>query len=348
VSEREIAGLSTEATDPALAELDRLPTADVVRAVIDGTDEVLAAVRAVAGAVARLADATAERMDRGGRVIYVGAGSGGRIALLDAAEWGPTFSVPEGQVVALVAGDQFAPGSPEEAAAEDDADAGAAAVRALRTTPQDVVIGVSASGRTPYVLGAILAAAGPPLERQAGGDGAAPDTVAPPAERQVAGDGAARVAPPAERQAAGDGAARPLTAAITSQPDSGLAAVVDIAIEVPVGPEPIAGSTRLKAGTAQKLVLNAFSTGVMVRRGRTLGNLMVGMRVANEKLRGRAARVCVLATGCSAEQARTALAATGDDLAAAVVSLGRGVDADEARRLLAARGGAVRAALEGP
>jgi N-acetylmuramic acid 6-phosphate etherase len=259
-------------------------------------------------------------------VIYAGAGTGGRVALLDAAEWGPTFSVPDWAVVALVAGAEHPPGSAEEAAAEDDAEAGAAAVRALGPAPEgspgarpegprmerppsnwslradDTVIGVSASGRTPYVLGAIEAA------REAGA----------------------------------------LTAAITSHPNSRLADVVDVAIEVPVGPEVIAGSTRLKAGTAQKLVLNAFSTAVMVRRGRTLGNLMVGMRVANEKLRGRATVVCTAATGCTEAEARAALAAADDDLAVAVVSLVGGVDANEARRRLEATGGAVRAALDVP
>jgi N-acetylmuramic acid 6-phosphate etherase len=311
-------GLSTEASDPALAALDRLPTVEVVRAVVRGHEDVLAAVAAVEEDVARLADLVAERMDRGGRVIYAGAGTGGRVALLDAAEWGPTFSVPESAVIALVAGAEHPPGSAEEAAAEDDADAGAAAVRGLapggapsegvRGAPSggvrgdDTVIGVSASGRTPYVLGAIAAA------REAGA----------------------------------------LTAAVTSHPGSRLAELVDVAIEVPVGPEVIAGSTRLKAGTAQKLVLNAFSTAVMVRRGRTLGNLMVGMRVANEKLRGRATGVCVAATGCTEREARAALAAAGDDLAVAVVSLIRNMDAAEARRRLDATGGAVRAALDLP
>jgi N-acetylmuramic acid 6-phosphate etherase len=323
-----VRGLSTEASDPALAALDRLPTAEVVRAVVSGHEEVLAAVAAVEDAVARLAELVAERMDRGGRVIYAGAGTGGRVALLDAAEWGPTFSVPESAVIALVAGAEHPPGSAEEAAAEDDADAGAADVRSLGAAPEgsqepgaegppgqrpqgpglkwsrgmDTVIGVSASGRTPYVLGAIAAA------REAGA----------------------------------------LTAAVTSHPGSRLADMVDVAIEVPVGPEVIAGSTRLKAGTAQKLVLNAFSTAVMVRRGRTLGNLMVGMRVANEKLRGRAAVVCVAATGCTEAEARAAIAAADDDLAVAVVSLVRDVDAAEARSRLDATGGAVRAALDLP
>jgi N-acetylmuramic acid 6-phosphate etherase len=297
-----VRGLSTEASDPALAALDRLPTAEVVRAVVRGHEEVLAAVAAVEEAVARLAELVAERMDRGGRVIYAGAGTGGRVAQLDAAEWGPTFSVPENAVIALVAGAEHPPGSAEEAAAEDDATAGAAAVRSLSPSGGDSVIGVSASGRTPYVLGAIEAAA----------------------------------------------AAGALTAAVTSHPGSRLAELVDVAIEVPVGPEVIAGSTRLKAGTAQKLVLNAFSTAVMVRRGRTLGNLMVGMRVANEKLRGRATGVCVAATGCTEAEARAALAAADDDLAVAVVSLVRNVDATEARRRLDATGGAVRAALDLP
>jgi len=304
VADENLATLSTEATDPALIELDRLATADVVRAVVGGHDEVLAAVRAVEADIVRLADATAERMDQGGRVIYAGAGTGGRVALLDAAEWGPTFGVPDWAVVALVAGAEHPPGSAEEVAAEDDAAAGAAAVRSLAPgrPAVDVVIGVSASGRTPYVLGAVEAAT----------------------------------------------AAGALTAAVTSHSGSRLAQIVDIAIEVPVGPEVISGSTRLKAGTAQKLVLNAFSTAMMVRRGRTLGNLMVGMRVANDKLRERALRVCILATGCTEPQARAALAASHDDLAVAVVSLGRRIDAEDARRRLEATGGAVRAALEAP
>jgi N-acetylmuramic acid 6-phosphate etherase len=297
-----VAQLGTEATDPALAGLDRLPTAEVVRAVVSGHDAVVAAVGAAEADIARLAEAAAERMDRGGRVIYAGAGSGGRIAELDASEWGPTFNVPDGAVVALQAGAAHPPGSPEEAAAEDDADAGAAAVRALAPMADDVVIAVTASGRTPYALGALRAAA----------------------------------------------AAGALTAAITSQPGSTAEAEAALAVVVPVGPEPISGSTRLKAGSAQKLVLNAFSTAVMVRRGRTLGNLMAGMRVANDKLRGRAVRVCMLATGSSEEQARAALAAAGDDLAVAVVALAAGVGPDEARRRLAASGGAIRAAIDFP
>jgi N-acetylmuramic acid 6-phosphate etherase len=180
--------------------------------------------------------------------------------------------------VALVAGIDELAGSPEEAAAEDDAEAGAAAIRALSPGEHDVVIGVTASGRTPYVLGALAAAT------------------------------------------------TSLVAAVTCVP---FAAAAGFRIETPVGPEAISGSTRLKAGTAQKLVLNAFSTAVMVRRGRTYGNLMAGMRVANEKLRARAIRVCVLATGCTEQAAALALQ-----------------DAQTARVRLDASSGAIRPAVE--
>jgi N-acetylmuramic acid 6-phosphate etherase len=265
---------------------------------VRGHRDVLAAVEAAEPAIAALADAAAARMDAGGRVIYAGAGSAGWVAFVDATEWGPTFSVPGDRIVALVAGAEHPAGSPAEAAAEDDAEAGAAAVGALAPRAEDVVIAVSASGRTPYALGA-LAAAG-----------------------------------------------EALTAAIVSNAGSELAQRARLAVEVPVGPEVISGSTRLKAGTAQKLVLNAFSTAVMVRRGRTLGDLMTSMRVANAKLRERAVRVCSAATGCSEQAARSALAASADDVALAVVMLARGADAATARALIDASAGNVRRALE--
>jgi N-acetylmuramic acid 6-phosphate etherase len=301
MEESGIDALLTEARDPALADLDLLPTAEVVRAVVRGHDAVLAAVAAAEPEIARLADAAAGRMDAGGRVIYAGAGTAGRVAMLDAVEWAPTFGVADDDVVALLAGARLRPGSAEEAAAEDDEAAGRADVAALAPSVQDVVVAVSASGRTPYALGAV----------RAGTDAGA------------------------------------LTAAVTSQAGSPLAAEVAIAIEVPVGPEVVSGSTRLKSGTAQKLVLNAFSTAVMVRRGRTLGDLMAGMRVANAKRRARAARVCELATGCSPDAARKALADAEDDLDVAILIAARGIDAGEARRRLAATNRSVRAALAG-
>ncbi len=286
----DLAALTTEERAAELADLDRAPTVDVVRAVVRGHAEVLAAVQAAEPAIAALADAAAAL---GGRVIYVGAGSGGRIAALDASEWGPTFG--DDRAIAVVAGAEHPPGSRAEAAAEDDAQAGAAAVRGLSPGEQDVVIGVTASGRTPYVLGALAAA-------------------------------------------------RPaLIAAVTCAP---FAAHADHRIETPVGAEAISGSTRLKAGSAQKLVLNAFSTAVMVRRGRTYGNLMAGMRVANDKLRARAIRVCVLATQCTEEAAKAALQAADDDVGQAIVMLAAGVDAATARVRLDAADGAIRPAVE--
>ena len=273
-----------------LDDLDLRPTVEIVHAVVHGHGDVLDAVTAVEPQIAALADLAAART---GRVIYVGAGSGGRIAALDASEWGPTFG--EDRAIALLAGAGEVPGSREEAAAEDDGEAGAAAIRALGPCEDDVVVGVTASGTTRYVLEAL-------------------------------------------------NAARPaLIAAVTCAP---IAVPVDHEIRVPVGPEVIEGSTRLKAGTAQKLVLNAFSTAVMVRRGRTYGNLMAGMRVANDKLRTRAVAVCVTATGCTEEEAAHALRAAADDVGCAIVMLMGGVDAATARERLRATQGAIRRASE--
>jgi N-acetylmuramic acid 6-phosphate etherase len=288
----------TEGHDAALADLDLRPTAEVVRALNEANAVVLEALRDAEDDLVALVDAAAALS---GRVIYVGAGSAGAMAAADAAEWGPTFSVPDGAIVALVAGAELPAGALREGA-EDDADAGAAEVGALAPTADDVVVAISASGSTPYAIGAL---------------------------------GAAR-----ERSA--------LTAAIVCAPDSPLARIADHAMVLAVGPEVIAGSTRLKAGTAQKLALNAFSTALMVRRGRTYGNLMSGMRVANAKLRERAVRVCCLASGCDEDAARAALAASEDDLEIALVVLLAGVDPSEAHaRLLVAgsvRGAAVTAA----
>jgi N-acetylmuramic acid 6-phosphate etherase len=290
----------TEAARPDLADLDLRPTVDVVRAVVRGHHEVLAAVEAAEPAIAALAEAAADRLAAGGRLIYAAAGAGGRIAAGDAVELEPTFGLPA--PIVLLAGADLRPGSPEEAAAEDDAEAGAAAVAALKPSAEDVLIAVSASGRTPYALGAL--------------------------------DRAAK--------------AGVLTAAVVSTPGSPLALAAGHPIEVTVGAEAITGSTRLKAGTAQKLVLNAFSTALAVRRGRTLGNLMAGMQVANEKRRGRAARVCELAADCSLEEAETMLRAAGDRLDVAVVALRAGVDPAAAAERLKAAGGAIRAAIERP
>jgi N-acetylmuramic acid 6-phosphate etherase len=284
---------STEGHDAQLADLDQRPTAEIVRALNGANAVVLDALRDAEDDLAVLVDAAAGLP---GRVIYAGAGSAGAMAAADAAEWGPTFSVPEGSIVALVAGANL-PHGPQREGAEDDDEAGAAEVGALAPTGDDVVVAVSASGSTPYAIGALSAA------REGGA----------------------------------------LTAAIVCAPGSPLADMADHAVVLAVGPEVIAGSTRLKAGTAQKLALNAFSTALMVRRGRTYGNLMSGMRVANAKLRARAVRVCCLAAGCDEDAARAALAAADDDLEVALVALLAGVDPSEAHaRLLVA--GSVREA----
>jgi N-acetylmuramic acid 6-phosphate etherase len=266
---------------------------ELIGAVVEGHEQVLAAVRAAEPRIAALVEAAVDRT----RVIYVGAGTGGRLAAMDACEWGPTYGVPDEAVVTLLAGEGLKPGSYEDEASEDDAAGGAAAMRALAPSADDVVIGVSASGSTPFVVGALEAA-------------------------------------------------RPaLTAAVTCRLGSPLAALADIAIEVPVGDEVVSGSTRLKAGTAQKIVLNAFSTALMVRRGRTIGGLMAGMRVSNTKLRGRAMNVCLEAIGCDEATARAALEEAGWQLDTALVMLATGAAADEARERLRAAGGAIERAM---
>jgi N-acetylmuramic acid 6-phosphate etherase len=280
--------LSTEGHDAGLADLDLRASADVVRALNDANAVLVELLRAAEPDLVALVDAAATR---GGRVIYAGAGSAGQMAAADAAEWGPTFSVPDDAVVALVAGARLPPG-PLREAAEDDAHAGAAELRALAPTPDDVVVAVSASGSTPYALGALRAAA------EAGA----------------------------------------LTAAIVCATGSPLAELADHGVVLAVGAEVISGSTRLKAGTAQKLALNAFSTALMVRRGRTYGNLMSSMRVANAKLRERAVRICCLGAGCEEAVARATLVAAGDELEVALVMLLTGVGADAARGRLAAAG----------
>ena len=268
---------------------------ELIHGVVEGHQEVLSAVRAAEPRIAKLVEAAVDRT----RVVYVGAGTGGRLAAMDACEWGPTYGVPDEAVVTLLAGEGLKPGSYQDEAAEDDAEGGAAALHALSPSADDVVVGVSASGSTPFVVGAL----------------------------EVAVDAGA------------------LTAAVTARAGSPLAALVEIAIEVPVGDEVVSGSTRLKAGTAQKIVLNAFSTALMVRRGRTVGSLMAGMRVSNTKLRGRAVSVCVQATGCDEDAARAVLERSGWQLDAAVVMLATGLDAEAARERLRGAGGAIEVAM---
>ena len=291
--------LGTEARDAAGADLDLRSTAELVELMNAEDATVAAAVGAASGAVAALVDDVAARLTLGGRLLYVGAGTSGRLAALDAAECEATFSVEPGRVAALVAG-EGASSTLEQEAAEDDAAAGRADVETLGPGPTDAVIGISASGRSPYVLAAVAAA------RDCGA----------------------------------------LTGCVVCVEGSELAAVAEREVCVPVGPEILSGSTRLKAGTAQKLVLNMISTISMIRLGKTFGNLMVDLVPSNEKLRARARSIVREAAGVSTEEADEALARSGGDVKVAVVSLLAGVEPDDARTRLADAGGVVRRAVE--
>jgi N-acetylmuramic acid 6-phosphate etherase len=282
----------------ASRDIDLLSSHELVELMNDEDELVAPAVRGASRAISDMIDAVVDRLEAGGRLLYAGAGSSGAIAALDAAECETTFALPPGRVAAIVAGARLATAA-ERDAAEDDAEAGAKSVADASVTAADAVLGISASGRTPFVVGAIEAAA----------------------------------------------AAGALTGAVVSAPDSPLAALVDHEIVVVVGPEFLAGSTRLKSGTAQKLVLNTISTVSMVRTGKTFGNLMVDVRATNDKLRARVRRIVELATGASPDEVEAALEAAGGEAKVAIVSLLAEVDADTARSRLDAADGRIRAAL---
>jgi len=291
--------LITEAGSDPHAGYESRATSELVALMNAEDSSVPEAVLAAAASISGTIDAIAERMRAGGRLVYVGAGSSGLIAALDASECEGTFSTPPGLVVALVAGDADAAPT-ARAAAEDDRDAGARDVGALDIRAEDAVVGVSASGSTPYVAGALETAA----------------------------------------------AAGALTACVVCAPGSILGELADHEIVVVVGPEFIAGSTRLKAGTAQKLVLNTISTVSMIRLGKTYGNLMVDVVAANEKLVERVRRIVAAATDATSQEIDEALVAAGGDARVAIVSLAANVDADTARARLDASGRSIARALE--
>jgi N-acetylmuramic acid 6-phosphate etherase len=282
-----------------VADIDLRTTRELVELINDADATVADAVRQTSAALADAIDAIVGRLERGGRLVYVGAGSSGRLALVDAAECGPTFGLEPDRVVALVAGGATALATAQEAA-EDDAEAGAADIAAAGVGGEDAVVALSASGSTPYVLGAARAA------RAAGA----------------------------------------LTVAVVCAEGSELGRLAEREIAVVVGPEVISGSTRMKAGTAQKLVLNTISTVSMIRLGRTFGDLMVDVVPSNAKLRGRARDAVALATGAPDDDVDAALAAAGGEVKVAIVSLLAGIDPAAARERLDEAGGAVRRALE--
>ncbi|MEU1260697.1 N-acetylmuramic acid 6-phosphate etherase [Streptomyces cellulosae] len=290
--------LTTEAFRPELADVDRLPTPEIARLMNAEDASVAGAVAEQVPAIAAAIDAVAERMARGGRLIYAGAGTAGRLGVLDASECPPTFNTDPSRVVGLIAGGPQAMVSPVEGA-EDSPELAESDLAALGLTPDDTVVGISASGRTPYAVGAVTYA------RKRGA----------------------------------------LTVGLSCNRDSALAAAAEHGIEVVVGPEFLTGSTRLKAGTAQKLVLNMISTITMIRLGKTYGNLMVDVRASNEKLRARSRRIVAQVTGADDDAVERALAATDGEVKNAILVLLAGVDGPTAARLLVEADGHLRAAL---
>ncbi|MEV5102407.1 N-acetylmuramic acid 6-phosphate etherase [Streptomyces massasporeus] len=294
----ELESLTTEAFRPELADIDRLPTLDIAR-LMNGEDATVAgAVAARLPGIAAAIDAVAERMARGGRLVYAGAGTAGRLGILDASECPPTFNTDPSQVVGLIAGGPDAVVTSVEGA-EDSRDLARTDLEALAPTPDDTVVGISASGRTPYAIGAV-------------------------------------------EHARARGC---LTIGLACNPGSPLAAAADHGIEIVVGPELLTGSTRLKSGTAQKLVLNMLSTITMIRLGKTYGNLMVDVRASNDKLRARSHRIVALATGAEDKEIEEALTATDGEVKNAILTILAGVDGPTAARLLEESGGHLRAAL---
>lgn len=290
--------LTTEAFRGDLAEIDEMSTLEIAR-IMNGEDaSVAGAVATQLPHIAEAIDGTAERMARGGRLLYAGAGTAGRMGVLDASECPPTFNTDPSRVVGLIAG---GPGAMVESVegAEDSKELAAADLDGLEVGADDTVVGISASGRTPYAIGAVEHA---------------------------------------RRRGA-------LTVGLSCNADSALAAAAHHPIEVVVGPELLTGSTRLKAGTAQKLVLNMLSTVTMMRLGKTYGNLMVDVRASNEKLRARSRRIISLATGAPDDEIEKALAETGGEVKRAILTILAGVDGPTAACLLERADGHLRAAL---
>lgn len=295
---QDISAMDTEGINPTTTDIDCLTPLEIVRAINAEDAKVAAAVEQELPQIASAIEQIAARLRRGGRLIYVGAGTSGRLGVLDASECPPTFGVPPDVVVGWMAG---GPGAVTQAVeeVEDSEDAGRTDVERLGVSAADVLVGIAASGRTPYVLGAVA-------------------------------------------QARGHGA---LTIGLACNRGTPLAERVAVMIAPVVGPEVIAGSTRLKAGTAQKLVLNMISTITMIRLGKTYGNLMVDVRASNEKLRARSRRIVALATGAQDKEIEDALTATDGEVKNAILVLLGAVDGPTAAALLDEARGHLRVAL---
>jgi len=294
----EIEKLLTEQLNPASAAIDTLPTEAALRIINLEDRQVADAVGREIPQIARAVDAIVAAFERGGRLFYIGAGTSGRLGVLDASECPPTFSVPPEMVQGIMAGGEAALSRATETT-EDDPAIGVNDLLARGFQAIDVLVGIAASGRTPYVLGAVAEA---------------------------------------KRMGA-------VTVGISCTPDSELARAVEIAITPLVGPEVIAGSTRLKAGTAQKLVLNMLSTGAFIRLGYVYGNLMVNVQPKNTKLVDRARRIVAVAAGVSYERAGQLLEAAGNSVRAAILMAKTGLARQEAEQRLRESGGRIAQAL---
>ncbi len=289
----------TESVNPRTREIDQVATLEMVRLILDEDARVAPAVAAEAEQIAGVIDAIAERFQRGGRLIYIGAGTSGRLGVLDAAELPPTFGAPPGRVIALIAGGARAITESIEGA-EDDAAAGARDIASANVAACDAVVGIAASGATPYAIGGMTEA---------------------------------------KRRGA-------FVAGVACNRPSPMDEIADLVIAPLVGAEVIAGSTRLKAGTAQKLALNTISTGVMIRLGKTFGNLMVDVQPTNTKLRKRARRIVEIVCELSPADADALLARANGEVKTALVSALAQVTPEQARQRLQHANGFVRAAIQ--
>ncbi|CAI1516634.1 N-acetylmuramic acid 6-phosphate etherase [Serratia fonticola] len=290
----------TESRNPASSQIDTLPTLDMLAVINSEDQKVPLAVAATLPEIARVVDLVVDAFANGGRLIYCGAGTSGRLGILDASECPPTYGTPREQVVGLIAGGHAAILQAVENA-EDSPQMGEQDLRNLGFNARDVLVGIAASGRTPYVLGAIAYA------------------------RSV---GATAVA-------------------ISCNPNSEMGQAADIAIEPVVGPEVVTGSSRMKAGTAQKLILNMITTGAMIRSGKVYSNLMVDVEATNAKLIQRQVNIVVEATECSPEEAEEALNQCQRHCKTAIVMILGGLSAPEASAVLSKNKGFIRQALQG-
>ncbi|GIP31643.1 N-acetylmuramic acid 6-phosphate etherase 2 [Paenibacillus sp. J2TS4] len=292
--------LATEQPNKRTEQIDTLPTERILELINEEDQQVAIVVKGCLSAIASAVEMVTAAIAGGGRLIYVGAGSSGRIAQQDALECPPTYGTAPGIVQCILAGGNSINHSPDEKA-EDDFAAGAEEISQRKVTAQDVVVGIAASGRTPFVLGAM---------------------------KQAAALGAKVIG-------------------ICNNRGTPMAEAADLVIEAVTGPEAIMGSTRMKAGTAQKMILNMLTTATMIRLGKVYKNLMVDLQADNSKLVDRAKRIVEIATNVSVKEVERAYAAAKGDVKTAIVILAAGVDSSEARRKLAEHDGHIRKAMNG-